>query len=99
MAEPRSASMRVKSDASFQKLSIRGMEIASRDAEAAGPYGQLDDAVFIADKKSLSDMHMGPTMVDLTDHGHVPGQGSWVSGVGDALMMDCGMSGKKHLLA
>ena len=83
MAEPRSASMRVKSetrDASFQKLSIRGMEISSRDAEAAGPYGQLDDAVFIADKKSLSDMHMGPTMMDLTDHGHVPGQGSWVSG-------------------
>jgi len=76
--------MRVKSEArgsSFQKMSIRGMEIAPRDDEAAsGPYGQFDEAVFIADKKSLSDFNMGPTMMDLSDHGHVPGQGGWLSG-------------------
>jgi hypothetical protein len=83
MAEPRSASMRVKSEArgsSFQKMSIRGMEIAPRDEAASGPYGQFDEAVFIADKKSLSDFNMGPTMMDLSDHGHVPGQGGWLSG-------------------
>lgn len=84
MAEPRSVSMRVKSgtkEPGFQSLSIRGMEIVPDASSTAGPYGQLEDAVFISDKRSLSDFNMGPTMVDLSDHGHVLGQSSWVSGM------------------
>ena len=64
------------------RLSIRGMEVASHEAEPrVGGDGNPDDAVFmIKDKRSLSTFNLGPTVLDLTHHGHDEGKSSWVSG-------------------